>query len=145
MKSISNRNKKSLKIIQAAGGVVYRRTRKKSKQCEILIIHRPKYDDWSLPKGKLLPGEAWPDAARREVREETGQTVRIQAFSGPVVYGIDEGLKLVLFLKMKVVRRQRFRKTAEVDKIKWVTVRRALDCLSYSREKDLIRKLELCS
>ena len=55
--------------VQAAGGVVWRR---RDDQIQVLLVHRPKYDDWSLPKGKLEPGETHQEAALREVREETG-------------------------------------------------------------------------
>ena len=56
--------------VLAAGGVVWRRTN--SAKVEVLLVHRPKYDDWTLPKGKLEPGESFKEAAVREVEEETG-------------------------------------------------------------------------
>ena len=57
-------------IVEAAGGVVARAARR--TRAEVLLVHRPKYDDWSLPKGKLEPGETHEAAACREVEEETG-------------------------------------------------------------------------
>ena len=57
--------------MRAAGGVVWRPV---GDGIEVLLVHRPRYDDWSLPKGKLEPGESWEDGARREVEEETGVT-----------------------------------------------------------------------
>jgi 8-oxo-dGTP pyrophosphatase MutT (NUDIX family) len=125
-------------MIHAAGGIVYRNLQYNRKIFKILIVHRPKYNDWSLPKGKLLAGESWENAARREVKEETGYSVKVQSFAGPVLYTVTEIPKLVLFWKMKIQRVQKFRPTSEVDKIKWVTVKQALKLLSYEQEKYLL-------
>ena len=126
-------------IIQAAGGIVYRRTHKKYGQPEILLVHRLKYDDWSLPKGKLLTGESWEQAAVREVYEEAGYRAKINFFAGPVVYKVGRILKVVLFWTMTASKSTRFKATTEVDKIKWMTVQKALTCLSYAQEKELVR------
>jgi 8-oxo-dGTP pyrophosphatase MutT (NUDIX family) len=125
-------------MIQAAGGIVCRNLQNKRKIFKILIVHRPKYNDWSLPKGKLLTGESWENAARREVKEETGYSVKIHSFAGPVLYSVARVPKLVLFWRMKIQRVQKFKPTSEVDKIKWVTIRQALTLLSYDREKELL-------
>jgi len=63
-------------VILAAGGLVWRNS---PRGREIALVHRPKYDDWTLPKGKLDPGESWQDGAVREVEEETGFDVRLGA------------------------------------------------------------------
>jgi 8-oxo-dGTP pyrophosphatase MutT (NUDIX family) len=128
------------KFIQAAGGIVYRSTHKNFLKPEILLVHRSKYDDWSLPKGKLLAGETWEDAAVREVQEETGYLVKIESFSGPVFYNAGRIPKVVLFWNMRVLKSARFKATTEVDQIRWMTIRKALTCLSYVQEKDLVRK-----
>jgi 8-oxo-dGTP diphosphatase len=62
--------------VRAAGGVVWRADDDGAPQ--FAVIHRPRYDDWSLPKGKLDPGEAWEDAALREVEEEIGVTCELE-------------------------------------------------------------------
>ena len=66
-------------VIRAAGGVLWRRAAGAGAEpgVEVAIVHRPRYDDWSLPKGKLAPGEAEVEGAVREVLEETGYRVRI--------------------------------------------------------------------
>ena len=127
-------------IIQAAGGIVYCCTHKKLKKMDLLLVHRPKYNDWSLPKGKLLAGESWEQAALREVQEETGYQVKINSFAGPVIYKIGRTLKVVLFWKMSVITGTKFRSSVEVDKIKWMTIPRALSILSYPQEKELVKK-----
>jgi len=129
-------------IIKAAGGLVYRRILQNSPRYEILIVHRPKYADWSLPKGKLLAGESWEDGAVREVWEETGFRVKIRSFAGPVLYHVAGRLKLVLFWKMTIIRRTKFRPTSEVDKIKWINIKQARSWLSYAQEKELVSILE---
>ena len=128
-------------LIQAAGGIVYRDQQNKRKIFRILIVHRPKYNDWSLPKGKLLAGESWEDAARREIKEETGCSVKIHSFAGPVLYTVADVPKLVLFWRMKIQRVQKFKPTSEVDKIKWVSLKQALTLLSYDQEKELLTKI----
>ena len=60
--------------VKAAGGVVWRRG---DAGLELAVVHRPRYDDWSLPKGKLDPGETWEEAALREVEEEIGLRCRL--------------------------------------------------------------------
>src|SRR3954453_460961 len=69
--------------VKASGGVVYRRS---DDGIEILLVHRPRYDDWSLPKGKLDAGESWEDAALREVEEETGMRCRLGEELEPITY-----------------------------------------------------------
>ena len=71
--------------IRAAGGVLWRLS---TDGAEILLIHRPRYDDWTLPKGKLKVHESWETAALREVLEETGYRASIMSFAGPVTYEV---------------------------------------------------------
>ena len=85
--------------IHAAGGVLRRPS---VAGPEILLVHRPRYDDWSLPKGKLKTGESWEAAALREVFEETGYRSIITSFAGPVRYQVKSKPKIVLFWSMQV-------------------------------------------
>ncbi len=66
--------------VKAAGGVVWRRG---AGGIEVAVCHRPHREDWSLPKGKLDPGETWEEAALREVEEEIGFTCTLGASSSP--------------------------------------------------------------
>jgi 8-oxo-dGTP pyrophosphatase MutT (NUDIX family) len=85
--------------IHAAGGVLRRPS---VAGPEILLVHRPRYDDWSLPKGKLKTGESSEAAALREVFEETGYRSIITSFAGPVRYQVKSKPKIVLFWSMQV-------------------------------------------
>lgn len=83
--------------IRAAGGLLWRPT---ASGHEIAVIRREKYQDWTLPKGKLDPGETWEQAALREMREETGFKARLLGFAGAVAYGTDKGPKVVRYWHM---------------------------------------------
>ena len=74
--------------VKAAGGVVWRRG---ENGVEIVVAHRPRYDDWSLPKGKLDKGEGWEQAALREVEEEVGLRCRLGPELEPVTYNDRKG------------------------------------------------------
>ena len=79
----------AVSLVRAAGGVVLRRG--PAGELETLLVHRPRYDDWTLPKGKLLPGEAEEDAALREVEEETGLACEIEGELASVEYTDSRG------------------------------------------------------
>src|SRR5262249_35139313 len=83
--------------IRAAGGLLWRDS---SAGPEIVVVHRRRYDDWTLPKGKLEEGESWRDAALREVKEETGYDAKILGFAGAIAYTTDKGPKVVRFWHM---------------------------------------------
>src|SRR5438309_5213995 len=100
-------------VVRAAGGVVYR-PRKRDGSREVVMIHRPKYDDWTLPKGKLEPGESVEDAAVREVFEETGFRTEIERRIGETAYRDRHGRpKRVTYYAMRPVS-GRFRANEEV-------------------------------
>jgi 8-oxo-dGTP diphosphatase len=124
--------------IPAAGGVLRRVA---SGQAEIVLVHRPRYDDWSLPKGKLKAGEAWEAAALREVREETGYRAIITSFAGPITYNVDGRPKIVLFWNMQVEGDTRFRPTKEVDAFEWLAPAAALARLTHAVERQLVADL----
>ncbi len=128
-------------VIQAAGAVVWRKEKKKLK---ILLIHRPRRNDTSLPKGKLDPGEAAPEAAVREILEETGYRVHLGPPVDTVEYLTDIGPKVVNYWSAEVkdddFKRNKFLPNEEVSEIEWVSPKKAIRKLTYSRDKDVLRK-----
>ena len=121
--------------VWAAGGIVSRR---RGGQEQILVVHRPRYDDWSLPKGKLDEGETLRDAALREVLEETGLVCRAEAPAGEARYRDARGRpKAALYFEM-TVESGRFQPNDEVDEIRWLPPATAADLLSYSHDADLV-------
>ena len=119
-------------MIRAAGGVVVRDGR-------VLIVHRERYDDWSLPKGKLEPGETWEDAAIREVREETGLRCELGAFLGTSRYAPGGVAKEVRWWAM--TSEGEARPESEVDAVRWATPDEARELLSYAGERQLLDML----
>jgi 8-oxo-dGTP diphosphatase len=123
--------------VRAAGGLV-RRLREDGVP-EVLVVHRPRYDDWSFPKGKLEPGESEEDAAVREVEEETGLRCRLDRELATTRYRDGRGRpKSVRYWLMTVVD-GRLAATNEVDDARFVTVADAAELLSYERDRDLLR------
>ena len=127
-------------FVKAAGGLVWRDTRGGR---QLLVIHRARYDDWSLPKGKLEPGETWPEAARREVAEETGFSVTFLAFAGVTTYYHSRRPKVVLFWNMIVSGAAGAQPTGqegspEVDEMKWLDAGEAAELLTYPAERALV-------
>jgi CYTH domain-containing protein/8-oxo-dGTP pyrophosphatase MutT (NUDIX family) len=118
--------------VRAAGGLVERDGR-------VLLVHRPRYDDWSLPKGKLEPGEDWVAAAVREVDEETGVQAEVGEELDPVRYTDGKGRpKLVRYWRMTPVQERPFEPNEEVDELAWLTPDEAAERLSYDHDRDLL-------
>jgi ADP-ribose pyrophosphatase YjhB (NUDIX family) len=122
-------------VVLEAGGLVWKQT---SEGPRIAVIHRHKYNDWSLPKGKVKEGEKFRDTAVREVKEETLCTVRLKDYAGSISYKQKNKIKVVLFWEMEVENEPEFQPTAEVDKIVWLTRSEALNKLSYYEQKQLL-------
>jgi len=122
--------------VHAAGGVI-RRTGE-GGTVEVALIHRPKYEDWSLPKGKLEAGESHEEAALREVEEETGLTCRLERELEPVSYTDPKGRpKTVRYWEMTVESGD-FRINREVDELQWLTLDDAVEKLTHGRDRDVI-------
>ena len=127
------------KRIEAAGGVVMR---KGPEETEIAVVHRPRYDDWSFPKGKLDPGETFEEAALREVREETGLTCRLGPELAFAHYEDNKGRpKLVRYWLMAVIDDPGFEPNDEVDELRWLAPADARELLTYERDRELLRSL----
>ena len=133
---VTERDPKS-SVIQAAGGLLWRGT---GPEQQIAVIHRQRYDDWSLPKGKLHKGETWEAAALREVEEETDCQVRLGDFAGCVCYEHAGRPKVVLYWHMRLVRARGFEPDEEVDRLAWLSPEAALKMLNYDGEKELLIK-----
>src|SRR3712207_2684245 len=115
--------------VRAAGGAVMHEGR-------VLVVHRPRYDDWSLPKGKLDPGEGFEEAALREVEEETGLRCRLGEFLGETTYRDHKDReKLVRFWTMEAGEGD-FEPDDEVDELRWVPLADAQQLLSYDFERE---------
>lgn len=126
-----------MRTVQAAGGVVWRGSKKAP---ETLLVHRPRYDDWSLPKGKLDAGESHEQAAVREVEEETGLRCDLGVELTPVSYRDAKGRpKVVRYWVMSPsVTDHRFEPNDEVDQLRWLPVEAARRRLSYGRDRRVL-------
>lgn len=123
----------------AAGAVLWRRV---GDEVMLLLIHRTKHRDVSFPKGKLDPGESMPQAAVREVKEETGITVALAANLGTVHYRIAGGEKTVQYWAAEAteaeIARSTFVPNKEVEALEWVTIKQARKRLSYDADRDIL-------
>ena len=122
-------------VILAAGGVLYRHA---AEGEEVLVIHRKRYGDWTLPKGKLKDGEQFIAAALREVEEETGCVARIDKYLGAIGYEVNNIPKAVLFWRMSLVKQREIEDREEVAEAVWMPVTAAVQRLSYADERALV-------
>jgi phosphohistidine phosphatase SixA/8-oxo-dGTP pyrophosphatase MutT (NUDIX family) len=127
---------------RAAGGVVWRKRAPSGRaepRVDLLLIHRPRYNDWSFPKGKSEAGETLQATATREIAEETGARVRLGHPLGEMTYPVSDGLKSVTYWSARIVgEHQPFEPNKEVDEIRWVGVREARKLLTYQHDLDLL-------
>jgi 8-oxo-(d)GTP phosphatase len=122
-------------VIRAAGGVVWR------PGPVVCVVHRPRYDDWSLPKGKLDAGEHPLAAALREVWEETGVRAAPQIRLSSARYKTrDRSPKTVDYWSMRVVAADPSVPDREVDEVRWLTPAAAAELLSYPHDAQLLRE-----
>ena len=124
--------------ISAAGAVVWRKH--KDNFTEVAIIHRPKYDDWSFPKGKLEVGESLIACAHREVLEETNLQTEFGPHLGQVEYFTPDGLKKVTYWSAKVIAEKPFRTNSEVDQLKWIPITKVIEVLTNETDKEIFDK-----
>ena len=124
--------------LRAAGAVVWRGA---EGAPEVAVVHRPRYDDWTFPKGKLEAGEHVIAAALREVREETGLTVTLGRPLLAVHYPLQGALKRVDYWTARVSGDGGFVPGDEVDELRWVSLDRARELLSYAWDVELLGRL----
>jgi len=122
--------------ILAAGGIL---TRTGPRGEEIALVHRPAYDDWGLPKGKLVAGESLEEAALREVFEETACEARLVRFVGTTTYMVKGRVKVVSFWLMKTATELLFVPGSEIDQMIWLPAPEALSRMDHPQERDLVR------
>lgn len=124
--------------IQAAGGVVVRAG---NAGPEVAVVHRPRYDDWSLPKGKLDPGESFEQAALREIEEETGWRCALGAELSESSYRDRKGRpKTVRWWRMEPIDGA-FEPNEEVDELRWLPIAEAIELVDYDHDRLLLRGL----
>ncbi len=122
-------------LVRAAGGVVWRPA---DGGVEVLLVHRPRHDDWSLPKGKVAPGDDDDEAtARREVEEETGYRAALGRELPSTHYTVDGRPKQVRYWEMRVGDGA-FAPNHEVDEIAWLALPAARERLSYAHDRAVL-------
>lgn len=132
------------RVIQAAGGVVWRKpgtANQSGTAVDVLVVHRPKYDDWTFPKGKCDPGESLAETAVREIGEETGLEVRLGMPLRKHSYAIAAGTKSVSYWCARPVGGSgldAFVPNDEVDEVRWVRMREADELLTYGHDHEIL-------
>lgn len=135
------------RLIRAAGGLLWRARAAPGTSpngIEVALIHRPRYDDWSIPKGKLAPGESDLEGAVREVLEETGYRVRIGRPLGEVRYmktssGGEARPKVVRYWAMQAEGGS-FSPNREVDELRWLSPAEAQSLLTHDHDHDVLER-----
>ena len=122
------------RVVQAAGGVVWRRRDDGVDEVDVLLVHRPKYDDWTLPKGKLEPDESHEHAAIREVHEETGLHCVRGAELDVSEYTDGKGRPKIVRYWMMQADGGSFVANDEVDEVRWLPVSQGSELLTYPRD-----------
>jgi 8-oxo-dGTP diphosphatase len=128
------------RVIQAAGGILHRNA---PPDEEVMVVHRKRYDDWTLPKGKLKVGESFQEAAVREVHEETGCVVRLGEYLGAVGYEVKGVPKVVLFWRMSLVEQNPLGDQEEIAEAVWLRVPDAIQRLTHAPERELLERMAL--
>jgi 8-oxo-dGTP diphosphatase len=121
--------------IRAAGGLV---VRGQGEDIEYLLAHRPRYDDWSIPKGKLNNGEKFRDGALREIEEETGAVTSPIAKLGSIAYETPNGNGKVVRYWLLQAEGGQFTPNAEVDAVGWFAMKKAWKRMTYSRDREVL-------
>lgn len=130
------------KTIHAAGAVLWRAddpSATDEASLEVAVVHRPRYDDWSLPKGKVDPGETEPVTAVREILEETGYACQLGRRLAAISYPVGEDTKRVRFWAARTLDGE-FIANDEVDQLLWLPPAQALERLQYPYDRKVLRR-----
>lgn len=122
----------------AAGAICWR---KEQGQLEVLLIHRPRYEDWSWPKGKIDPGETTPECAVREVEEEVGLRISLGIPLASTLYPVASGPKVVYYWAARAERMTVRPDGKEVDNFQWVAPARAAELLTNPTDREPLESL----
>lgn len=125
----------------AAGAVLWRGDLQEPASIEVAVIHRPHYDDWSLAKGKVDPGETLPTTAVREIAEETGYEVKLGKLLGSVSYPVVDRTKVVYYWTGQVLSGD-FTPNDEVDEVRWLPIADAVKLLTYEVDSQVLLKAQ---
>jgi 8-oxo-dGTP diphosphatase len=139
MSSIRKRSAFHAGVEFAAGGLVWDGD---GSDRRLAVVHRAKYEDWTLPKGRREKGETLVETALREAEEETGWKVVARRFAGSIGYLKEGHPKVTLLWHMKrgPVRRKGFPNEKEIDEVVWLKSKQAIQRLSHPDEKDFVTR-----
>ncbi|HXR12125.1 MAG TPA: NUDIX hydrolase [Gaiellaceae bacterium] len=127
----ASRARDAVTFVRAAGGIV-------ARDGDVLLVHRPRYDDWTFPKGKAEDGETDEDCALREVHEETGLRCALDDEVAVTEYVDSMGRpKRVRWWRMRPLADDGFTPNDEVDELRWVDGETARELLTYERDRAL--------
>ena len=132
-----NGGKSRVRVVPAAGAVLYR-MEGGSPRCA--VVHRPRYDDWSLPKGKVDAGESLPVTTVREIAEETGFTAAIESRIGTTAYPLKENTRKEVTYWSALAHGGEFEPNSEVDELRWLPVEDAKHLVSYALDRKILTR-----
>lgn len=133
----SNGGRTSVRVVPAAGAVLYRMD---GGSARCAVVHRPRYDDWSLPKGKVDPGESLPVTAVREIAEETGFSAALESRIGTTAYPLKENTRKEVTYWSALASGGGFEPNSEVDDIRWLPVDEAKELVSYALDRKILTR-----
>ena len=136
-KATAKKGKPPQRVILAAGAALWRPD-PDTGELRVALIHRPRYDDWSLPKGKVDPGENEPVAAVREIWEETGQRSQLGRRLVQTHYQVPQGSKVVHYWAARALGGE-FSPGSEVDRLEWLPVDDAVAQLTYPHDREVLK------
>ena len=132
-----NGGRPRVRVVPAAGAVLYRMDGD-APRCA--VVHRPRYDDWSLPKGKVDAGESLAVTAVREIAEETGFTAVLQSRIGTTAYPLKENTRKEVTYWSALARGGAFEANSEVDEIRWLSVEEAKRTVTYALDRKVLTR-----